>query len=260
MRTAILNRIHASLAMVALWPTGIAALISKKGGIGLERTLKSLPPDTSKSVEQELALLAGSNRQRQVLESRMRQQIQSRPNMPLLKPSLAWAIFRPPSPKERSDRSPSVGRKSRWQRRNHHQGRCRPAPRLRPEQRQGPFRFSAPTCAEADRQANRHLKWAFVACPSRRPAKPPTSLPSIAPRGAGSDSTSHYSYGRIQKRKGPSVAAGAVARPLSEATAWMPKKQESYREPNSVQPRQGQARPSGLSQRAPVTSVLETRR
>lgn len=203
MRIAILNRIHATLAKVALWPTGITALISKKGGIGFERTLKSLLPDMSKWAEQELALLDGSDRQRQVLESRMRQQIQSRPNMPLLKPCLAWAIFRPPSPKERSDRSPSVGRKSRWQRRNHHQGRCRPAPRLRPEQRQGPFRFSAPTCAEADGQANRHLKWAFVACPSRRPAKPPTSLPPIAPKGAGSDSTSHCSLAESRKGKVP---------------------------------------------------------
>jgi len=52
-------------------------------------------------------------------------------------------------------------------------------------------------------QANRHLKWAFVACPSRRPAKPPTSLPSIAPRGAGSDSTSHYSMAESRKGKVP---------------------------------------------------------
>jgi hypothetical protein len=49
-------------------------------------------------------------------------------------------------------------------------------------------------------------------------------------------------YGRIRRKKGHSIAVGAVARHLSEAAFWMLTKQEPYREHDSISPRQGQAR------------------
>jgi hypothetical protein len=49
-----------------------------------------------------------------------------------------------------------------------------------------------------------------------------------------------YLYQRVKQRKGHSVAVGAVARHLAEATFWILKKQEPYREPlrQKVLPRQ----------------------
>jgi len=54
-------------------------------------------------------------------------------------------------------------------------------------------------------------------------------------------------YERIRRRKGHSVAVGAVARYLAESTYWVLKKSEPYREPPHWAPG-GKKFPVSLSQ------------
>ena len=54
-------------------------------------------------------------------------------------------------------------------------------------------------------------------------------------------------YERIRRRKGHSVAVGAVARYLAESTYWVLKKSEPYREPPYWTPT-GKMSPVSLSQ------------
>jgi transposase len=84
---------------------------------------------------------------------------------------------------------------------------------------------------------NRYLKWAFVeaanaVCLTRG---------RTAPR--------HVSglYERLARRKGHAKAIGAVARHLAEATYWMLRNGEAYREPRVFKP----FRPRGISAEAP---------
>jgi transposase len=84
---------------------------------------------------------------------------------------------------------------------------------------------------------NRYLKWAFVeaanaVCLTRG---------RTAPR--------HVSrlYERLARRKGHAKAIGAVARHLAEATYWMLRNGEAYREPMAFKP----FRPRGISAEAP---------
>jgi transposase len=84
-RTAIKNRLDATLAKYALSPEGTTDLFSKKGMSWLEGALSSLPPETSRCAKQELELLNALNDQIETLEDRIRQQIQTTPNLRLLK-------------------------------------------------------------------------------------------------------------------------------------------------------------------------------
>jgi transposase len=221
MRTAIKNRIHATLAKYALSPTGVTDLFSKKGCIWLEGALKALPSNTSKCVKQELELLDSFNSQIQALESRMRQQIQTTANMQLLKTLpgvgdiLATVIER------------EIGSIDRFQLAEQLAGYSGTTPKVHASGGKihyGPMR----------QEANHYLKWAFIEAGN-----------VIALNHAKTSwQRKHVSqlYERIRKRKGHSVAIGAVARHLSEAAFWILKKQEPYQEPKSFQPRQGQAR------------------
>jgi hypothetical protein len=70
---------------------------------------------------------------------------------------------------------------------------------------------------------NRYLKWAFleaanVICLNHR------HLPQRHV---------HRLYQRVASRKGYQKAIGAVARHLAEATYWILKKEQSYREPQA---------------------------
>ncbi len=77
---------------------------------------------------------------------------------------------------------------------------------------------------------NRYLKFAFIEAANtvalnatRKPERHGSRL-----------------YQRIQRKKGPAKAVGAVARHLAEAAFWLLNKQEAYKEPDS--PTRGPAR------------------
>jgi transposase len=220
MRTAFKNRIHATLAKYALSPKDeeVSDLFSKKGRTWLEGAAKSLPPQTSRCLAQELELVDDFNDQIQVLESRMREQIQTTVNMQLLKtlPGIGdilatvierevGSVDRFHSPEQLASYSGTTPKVSASGGKVHY-GRMR-------------------------QEANHYLKWAFIEAGN-----------VIALNHAKTSwKRKHVSrlYERIQRKKGHSVAIGAVARHLSEATFWVLTKQEPYEEPKSARPRQG---------------------
>jgi transposase len=214
------NRIHATLAKYALSPGDeeISDLFSKKGRIWLEGAVKALPLQTSRCLAQELELVDALDDQIGVLESRMRQQIQATPNMQLLKtlPGVGnilatvidrevGAIDRFHSPEQLASYSGTTPKVSASGGKVHY----------------GPMR----------RQANHYLKWAFIEAAN-----------VVALHHAQTEwKRKHVSrlYNRIQSKKGHSIAIGAVARHLSEATFWVLTRGEPYDEPKSARPRQG---------------------
>ncbi len=68
---------------------------------------------------------------------------------------------------------------------------------------------------------NRYLKWAFVEAGNG----------IVASQRRLPESHTVKLYQRLRSRKGHSKAVVAVARHLAEATYWILKKEESYREP-----------------------------
>jgi transposase len=86
MRSALKNRIHATLAKYALSPDDeeFSDLFSKKGRIWLGGAAKSLPPETGRCLAQELELVDALSNQIGILEDRIRQRIRTTPNMQLL--------------------------------------------------------------------------------------------------------------------------------------------------------------------------------
>jgi hypothetical protein len=92
-------------------------------------------------------------------------------------------------------------------------------------------------------QCNHYLKWAFIEAAN-----------VVVRQRHHSNWTGKYVvhlFERTRQRKGHAVAVGATARYLAEATFWVLKKGEPYREPvprpqvglkSMVSPKQGQAR------------------
>ena len=74
-------------------------------------------------------------------------------------------------------------------------------------------------------QSNNYLKWAFIEAANV----------VVRHRNHPKWRDKHVSrlYERIRRRKGHSVAVGAVARHLSEAAFWVLKKNEPYKEPKT---------------------------
>lgn len=77
------------------------------------------------------------------------------------------------------------------------------------------------------KQSNNYLKWAAIGASSE------AANVVVRQRNHPRWRVKYVSrlYERVRRRKGHSVAVGAVARYLSEATYWVLKKQEHYREP-----------------------------
>jgi transposase len=194
-RTALKNRIHSTLAKYALNSTEHADIFVGKGRAWLDRTLKRLPPETSRCVDQELQLLDDTMEQISALEERILRRIQLTPDMQHLKTIpgvgniLAIVIDREIGTVD--PRIHSSGGKTRY-------GRMR-------------------------KQANNYLKWAFIEAANV----------VVAHRHHPSWRQKKVSqvYERICRRKGHATAVGAVARNLAESAFWVLKKGEAYKDP-----------------------------
>ncbi|MCL4466701.1 MAG: IS110 family transposase [Chloroflexi bacterium] len=220
-RTALKNRIHSTLAKYALSPTGISDLFSKKGRAWLENAAGRLPPETARCLKQELELLDALNDQIHTLEARIRCQVQTTPNMQLLKtlPGVGdilaividyeqGSMDRFPGPEQFASYSGTTPKVSASGGKTHF-GRLR-------------------------QEANQYLKWAFIEAANVVAAH-------AAHRGWPAKHVARL-YQRIRHKKGHAIAVGAVARHLSEAAFWVLRKQEPYKEPKAALPKQGQAR------------------
>ena len=215
-RTRIKNRIHSTLAKYALSPEE-GTVFSQRGRAWLDSAVSCLPPETGRCLIQELQLLDYLSQQISQLEERIHSTIALTPAMQLLKslPGVGdmlaivierevGTISRFPSPQQFSSYSGTTPRVSSSGGKTHY-GKMRT-------------------------ESNQYLKWAFIEAAN-----------AISAHHAQSGWTDRHCsrlYVRVRARKGSSVAIGAVARHLAESVYWVLRKNEPYKEPSKVSPRQ----------------------
>lgn len=217
-RTQIKNRIHSLLAKYNLCPPEGASLFSQHGRAWLDSALSSLPPETARCLTLQLHLLDAMSSQITELEQRIHSLIALTPTMQLLKtlPGVGdilaivierevGSIERFPSPQQFSSYSGTTPRVSSSGGKTHY-GKMRT-------------------------ESNQYLKWAFIEAAN--------AVSAHHAQNGWTDRHCSQLYLRIRSRKGASVAIGAVARHLAESAYWVLKKNEPYREPPKVSPRQG---------------------
>lgn len=207
-RTRLKNRVHATLAKYAL-TVEVSDLFGKKGRQLLGEAVLKLPPETQFSAGQTLEMLDALAAHIAALEGRMREVFEETEEVRLLQslPGVGFIlavviagevgeITRFPRPAQLASYSGTVPRVFASGGKQWHGG-------LRTE-------------------SNQYLKWAFIEAANvvclHRSRHPEWSL--------------SRTYNRIRGRKGHGKAIGAVARQLAEATYWILKKKQPYRDPS----------------------------
>jgi transposase len=207
-RTRLKNRIHATLAKYGVRIEGISDLFGKRGMEVLWSAITILPEQTRFAVEQVIEQLHQVNRQIDAIECQMSQVFKQSPQISLLMSlpgvgfMLAVVIFTEIGDIHRFASAQKLAAYSGTTPRIHQSGESR---------RYGQVR----------KDVNRYLKWAYmeaanVICMHRH------RHPYLHVSGL---------YERIRGRKNHQTAIGAVSRHLAEASWWMLKKGEQYREP-----------------------------
>ena len=229
-RTMLKNRMHSTMAKYALSLDTESDIFSRKWRPQLLDLLRRLPGETQRCMQQELELLDQVQEQIHRLEARILERVQKTPTIQLIQsvPGPAeilsividrevGSIDRFPSPKKFCGYAGTVP-KVKGSGGKYHYGRM-------------------------IKQANNYLKWAFIEAANvvvRQRQHPNWRNKHVVKL-----------YERTCRRKGHAVAVGAMARYLAEATYWVLKKGEPYREPvprrpvgakSPISPRQGQAR------------------
>ena len=208
-RTRLKNRIHANLAKYGLRVTEAADAFGKKGRAGLVRCLEGLPEHKRFATEillEQLDVVAGEIAR---LEDRMEAVFETTEELALLKglPGVGF-ILSVVILSEVGDikRFPTAARFASY---------VGTTPRVHSSG--GRTRYGQ---LRAD--VNRYLKWAF------------TEAANSVAENRRRYPCRHVSllYERIRRRKGHQTAVGAVAHSLAEATYWMLKRKEEYREPS----------------------------
>ncbi|HEY44519.1 MAG TPA: IS110 family transposase, partial [Anaerolineae bacterium] len=209
-RTALKNRIHSTLTKYALNNSDHSDIFVGKGRVWLHRTLKKLPAETGRCLEQELDLLDAIMEQIAALEKRILERIQLTTDMQLLR-SLPGVADILDIVIEREigtiDRFPTAGHLAAYS------GLFPKVHSSGGKTRYGHMR----------KRANNYLKWAFieganvVVAHRHHPSWRQKKVCQV--------------YERICRRKGHAIAVGAVARHLAESSFWILKKGEPYRDP-----------------------------
>jgi transposase len=209
-RTMLKNRIHSTLAKYALSLDTHSDIFTTKWRPQLLALLQQLPAETRRCVEQELELLDLLQAHIQRLEERIRERIE-------LTPTLQW-IMSIPGPAEILsiviDRE--VGSIARFPSPKHLASYSGLVPKVSASG--GKVHYGRMV-----KQANHYLKWAFIEAAN-----------VIVRQRRHRNWRDKYVvrlFERTRQRKGHAVAVGATARYLAEATFWVLKKGEPYREP-----------------------------
>ena len=209
-RTQLKNRVHATLAKYGFVVEGASDAFGKKGRQIVEQLLPKLPPHTEQALRRVLEQLDHVTENLRAIEGEMMKAFAPSGETTLIKTLpgvadvLAIVIWTEIGTIERFGRAEQLASYSGLVARENSSG--------------GKFRYGA-----VRRDVNVYLKWAFV---------------EAANSALLNASRCHYNhvsqlYERIKPRRGHGKAKVAVARHLSEATFWMLKKGESYREPVS---------------------------
>ena len=222
-RTALKNRMHSTLAKYALSLDTQSDIYAPKWRSPLLKLVLSMPEETRRCMEQELELLDLVQDQINRLEERILDRIQTTETIQLAKTLpgvgkiLSIVIER------------EVGAIDRFSSHRHLASYSGAVPKVTASG--GKFRYG-----KMRKQSNQYLKWAFIEAANVivRQRNHPRWRKKYVSR----------LYERVRRRKGHSIAVGAVARYLSEAAYWVLKKGEPYREPRprKSSPKQGQAR------------------
>lgn len=209
-RTALKNRIHATLAKYNLVIPTQSDIFAPKWKEALYESIEQLPPESARCLYQELELLKTIQVHIKQLEIRIHERLRRTQSMQLLQimpgigEILALVIER------------EVGDIKRFPSASHFASYAGTVPTISSsggKTRQGRMR----------KQSNQYLKWAFVEAANvivlnhKRPNWHAKHVVKV--------------YKRIRSRKGHAVAVGAVARHLSEAAYWILSRKEIYREP-----------------------------
>ncbi len=222
-RTALKNRMHSTLAKYALTLGTASDIYAPKWRPLLLERINSLPVETGRCMQQELELLDLVQEQINRLEARIKERIEVTRTIQLLKtmPGIGMILSIV------IDRE--VGDIDRFASHKHFASYSGTVPKIKASG--GKIRYG-----KMRKQSNNYLKWAFI------------EAANVVVRQrfylSWHDKYVTRLYERIRRRKGHSVAVGAVARYLSEAAYWVLTKDEPYREPEprKVLLKQGQAR------------------
>jgi transposase len=209
-RTQLKNRVHATLAKYGYTVEGASDAFGKKGRKIVEELLVKLPPHTQQALRLILDELDHVTANLKQIEGQMTELFSScaqtdwLKSLPGVGDTLAVVIWS------------EIGSIERFSRAEQLASYCGLVPRENSSG--GKIRFGA-----VRHDVNVYLKWAFVEAAN-------SALLNAERCGYG-----HISrlYQRIKPRRGYGKAKVAVARHLSEASFWMLKKGEPYREPMS---------------------------
>jgi transposase len=214
LRTALKNRIHATLAKYAITTTQHSDIFTGAGRTWLTTSVTCLPPETERCVAQELDALDALQGHIAQLEQRIREQVALTRSIQLLKTLpgvgdvLAIVIDREIGSIDRFDTPGQLASYTGVVPTVHASG--------------GKARFG-----HMRKPSNQYLKWACIEAANvvvrhrRHPAWKGKYVCLI--------------YDRVSRRKGHAIAVGAVARHLAEAAFWILKTQQPYRPPANRQ-------------------------
>jgi transposase len=214
LRTALKNRIHATLAKYAITTTQHSDIFTGAGRTWLTTSVTCLPPETERCVAQELDALDALQGHIAQLEQRIREQVALTRSIQLLKTLpgvgdvLAIVIDREIGSIDRFDTPGQLASYTGVVPTVHASG--------------GKARFG-----HMGKPCNQYLKWAFIEAADvvvRHRRHPAWSSEDVC-----------LIYDRVSRRKGHAIAVGAVARHLAEAAFWILKTQQPYRPPANRQ-------------------------
>jgi len=211
-RTKFKNRIHSAFAKYGITFDEVSDLFGKKGRKLLEESLDELPPETRLSVQEQLWLLDQAEQSIDKAEKRIGEVIKMNPTMQLLQtlpgvgPILSIVI------------ALEIGSIHRFAGADKLASYAGKVPRVNSSGGKTHYGKVRP-------DVNRYLKWAFTEAANA----------IVLQQERQPDSHVVRLYQRVYRHKGHAKAITAVGRHLAEATYWMLKNNESYREPKRKQ-------------------------
>lgn len=209
-RTQLKNRVHATVGKYGFVVEGASDAFGKRGRKILTELLTKLPPHTEQALRGVLDQLDHLSKNLQMIEGKMIEvfapcsQTTWLKTLPGVGDILAVVIWTEIGTIERFSRAEQLASYCGLVAREHSSG--------------GKIRFGA-----VRRDVNVYLKWAFVEAANS----------AVLNRERCGYGHIDRLYQRIKDRRGHGKAKVAVARQLSEASFWMLKKGEPYREPMS---------------------------
>lgn len=207
-RTMLKNRIHVALAKYAIEIKEFSDIFGVGGRALMASRLGELPPQTRRSVEEQLKLLDQVEEQIKMCEKQIKEVVEETPAMKLLKtiPPVGEILT--------VVTALEVGDIKRFRRAESLANYAGTVPRIKDSggrRRYGKVRSDV----------NRYLKWAFIEAANI----------VVLHQARWNDRHMVRLYRRIRQRRGHAKAVVAVARHLAEATYWMLTKNEPYKEP-----------------------------